>query len=83
MDLLDILLKYWPLLLPSLGLVVWLVRIEGESNNTRERLSHLEAQVESIEGSLVREIGAVKEALARIEGYLKARCDQGDCVGSK
>lgn len=73
-----------------LALVIWGIRLEGKVLNSEKRLdvaeariTHNENQIENIESGLSKELNEVKQSLARIEGYLKARCDQGDCVGVK
>ena len=68
----------WPMVMSVLALVVWLVRMEGKGNNREKRLDHLEQQVENLESGLVKEISEVKQALSRIEGYLKAKSENRD-----
>jgi hypothetical protein len=61
-----------------IGLIVWLVRLEGKTLNNDKRLCHLEAEVESMHNGIQKELTQVKEALARIEGYLKAKAEFND-----
>lgn len=71
----DWLEAHWQTMTGLIGLVVWLVRLEGQGVNRERRLTHLEQQVENLESGLVKEISEVKQALARIEGYLKAKSE--------
>lgn len=80
-----------------LGIIIWGIRQEGkilaaekraELSDERikaleARTSHVESQVDNIESGLTKELNEVKQSLARIEGYLKARCDSGDCMPGK
>lgn len=59
-----------------IGVVVWLVRLEGKTLNSERRIAHVEAEVEAMNSGLVKELGEVKQSLARIEGYLKAKAEQ-------
>ena len=62
-------------ILSIVGLIVWLVRLEGKTIQNEKRLSHLETEVEAMNSGLVKELTEVKQALARIEGYLKAKSE--------
>lgn len=59
----------------TVGFIVWLVRLEGKILNNENRLCHLETEVESMHNGIQKELTQVKEALARIEGYLKAKSE--------
>jgi hypothetical protein len=59
----------------TIAVIVWLVRLEGKTKNNEKRIDHLSVQVETMESGLVREMSEVKQALARIEGYLKAKAE--------
>ena len=65
--------EHWPEITSIVGFVVWLVRLEGKTLNNDKRLSHVETQVENLESGLTKELSEVKQSLARIEGYLKAK----------
>jgi hypothetical protein len=65
--------EHWQIVTATVGFIVWLVRLEGQGSNREKRLTYLETQVENLESGLVKEMSQVKEALARIEGYLKAK----------
>lgn len=69
---------YWQEALAFVSLVVWIVRLEGKTLNNDKRLSHMEQQVANLESGLVKEINEVKQALSRIEGYLKAKSESRD-----
>jgi hypothetical protein len=70
--------EHWQEIISLLGLIVWLVRMEGKTTHNEKRISHLETQVETMESGLVKEMSEVKQALARIEGYLKAKSEKFD-----
>lgn len=66
---------HWEQLGTIVGFIVWIVRLEGKVLSAEKRLSHVEGQVENIESGLTKELGEVKQSLARIEGYLKAKAE--------
>jgi len=66
---------HWPTFASLMGLVIWLVRMEGKTLNNEKRLDHAEAQLDNLESGLVKEINEVKITLARIESYLKAKAE--------
>jgi hypothetical protein len=68
--------EHWQEIISIVGFVVWLVRLEGKTVNSEKRICHLESQVENIESGLTKELGEVKQSLARIEGYLKAKSEE-------
>jgi hypothetical protein len=68
--------EHWQELFSFVGFMVWLVRLEGKTLNNDKRLTHVEAQVENLESGLTKEMSEVKQSLARIEGYLKAKAEQ-------
>lgn len=77
MDLIDALLKYWPIIIGLIGLIVWLVRLEGkhQSNNDmiiicQKELQALTIKHESLDSKVVEQLAQVRESLARIEGAL-------------
>ena len=67
--------EHWQELLSVVGFIVWLVRLEGKTMNNDKRLTHVETQVENLESGLTKELSEVKQSLARIEGYLKAKSE--------
>lgn len=78
MTILDEIEKLWPIIASIIGVVVWLIRLEGTGSANAKRVDvlernfdHLEQHVNNMENGIAKEITAVKEALARIEGYLK------------
>lgn len=82
MDLLDTIEKHWIVITALVGFGIWLLRLEGKNDANAKRadimdarVSHLEGQVDNIESGLTKELGEVKQALARIEGYLKAKSE--------
>ena len=70
--------EHWQEIISMIALIVWLVRLEGKTVNNEKRICHIEAQVENLESGLVKEMSEVKQALARIEGYLKAKSEKFD-----
>lgn len=73
--MIEVIEQHWTILTSIIGLIVWLVRLEGKTLNSEKRISHLEVQMENLESGLTKEMGEVKQALARIEGYLKAKAE--------
>lgn len=65
----------WQLFGSVIGFIVWLVRLEGKTLNNEKRLDHAECQLETLENGLTKELAEVKQSLARIEGYLKAKAE--------
>jgi hypothetical protein len=76
MEALKELESHWQKLVAVVGLIVWLVRVEGKTMNNEKRLDHAEQQLDTLESGLAKELGEVKQALARIEGYLKAKAEE-------
>lgn len=77
MDVIVFTNTYWPLLSAIVGLVVWLVRLEGKTSNNEKTIERIEKQADALEimhqqldSKLVQQLAAVREALARIEGKL-------------
>lgn len=77
MDLLSFINNYWPIMSASIGLIVWLVRLEGKTSNNEKSIERVEKQADALEikheqldSKLVQQLAAVREALARIEGAL-------------
>ena len=65
-------------LLAVIGLVVWLVRLEGKVQINREMtalaqksIDELRVRHEALDSELVKKLSKLETALARIEGYLK------------
>ena len=77
MEFVNMLSNYWPLITAFIGLIVWLVRLEGKgtinerdiSRNTME-IEKLNVKHESLDSKVVEQLATVKESLARIEGAL-------------
>lgn len=77
MEFVNMLSSYWPLITAFIGLIVWLVRLEGKgtinerdiSRNTME-IEKLNVKHESLDSKVVEQLATVKESLARIEGAL-------------
>jgi hypothetical protein len=68
----EALISHWEIILGVIGFGVWLVRLEGKTLNNEKRIDHLDQQINTMEGALVKELSDVKQSLARIEGYLQA-----------
>jgi hypothetical protein len=67
---------HWEFLAAVVSFVVWLTRLEGKTLQSEKRLDRAETQIENLESGLSLELGKVREALARIEGYLKAKSEK-------
>ena len=73
----DIVASLWPMFIASLGVVIWLVRLEGQVSNNRELVLGCQKDVddlrirhESLDSKVVEQLAQVRESLARIEGAL-------------
>lgn len=72
------------LALAGIGAVVWLVRLEGlVKQNTKlieyeqKRIDILSSKLDMFDSKLMKELGNLRESVARIEGYLK-KTNEGD-----
>lgn len=72
--------EIWPLFAGLIGVVVWLVRLEGRVNYIDAAQKDLHADVaelrvkhESLDSKVVEQLSQVRESLARIEGALGVR----------
>ena len=77
MELLSIFERGWPVIVGSIGLIVWLVRLEGRVNQVdrdyraiEKRVDALTIKHEELDSKLVGQLADVRESLARIEGKL-------------
>lgn len=77
MDVLKFINEYWSILVAMIGLVVWLVRLEGKTDNNEKYIERVEKQTDALEikheqldSKLVQQLADVRESLARIEGAL-------------
>lgn len=71
----EFLKTYWPELAALSTIAAALLRNNFMTKAHEKRIVHLENQVENIESGLTKELGEVKQSLARIEGYLKAKAE--------
>jgi hypothetical protein len=67
--------QHWEQLTALGGVIAALMRNNFMTKAHEKRITHLEAQIENIESGLTKELSEVKQALARIEGYLKAKAE--------
>lgn len=77
MELLNAVSQAWPILLSLLGLIVWLVRLEGRASHSKELIIDCQKDIaemrikhESLDSKVVEQLSQVRESLARIEGRL-------------
>lgn len=82
MDLAAIVQTYWPVILGFVATIVWSIRQEGQILMLKDRqtiaegrLAHHDSQIDLLESGLSKELNEVKQSLARIEGYLKAKAE--------
>ena len=68
-------ISHWDILTGVVAFIVWLTRLEGKTMSNEKRLTHAEQQLENLESGLTKELSEVKQSLARIEGYLKAKAE--------
>lgn len=61
----------------AVGLVIWFTRLEAKTNKNEKDIEKQELFIakmkekhETLESELIKELGEVKQALARIEGQL-------------
>ena len=67
------------------GVIVWLVRLEASSNQTRDRhkdllekLVRLEQKYEALDTRIVEKLSVIEKSLAKIEGRLSLSVKQGE-----
>lgn len=77
MEALKNLLDFWPVILAIVGVIVWLVRLEGKVEHLTEKHTLLRedhaktsAKVETLESDVFEKLSGVEKSLARIEGFL-------------
>lgn len=65
--------------LAVLGVVIWLVRLEGKvksnedaNDRTQKDVDTLRVKHESLDSKIVEELGRIRESLARLEGRLSS-----------
>ena len=63
-------------ILAALGFVVWLARLEGKVRYNEKSIDILTARHDSLDSELVEKLGRLETAVARIEGYLKAKNEE-------
>lgn len=74
-DAIRILADLWPVVLSIVGVIVWLVRLEGKTNQTEKRVEILQTKHDALDSKTVEQLAQVRESLARIEGALGVRKD--------
>lgn len=67
----------WPVIASLVGVVVWLVRLEGVTKRNRDMIENhgkdiekLEAKYEYMNTDVLKQLSQVRESLARLEGRL-------------
>lgn len=70
MEAVQTLVNAWPVFGALIGLVVWLVRLEGKALQSEKQLDALQIKHESLDSKVVEQLSDVRESLARIEGAL-------------
>jgi hypothetical protein len=70
------------LVLVVIGIIIWAIRQEGKIghledklNGTQRDVDDLRTRHESLDSKIVQELASLKESVARIEGYLKAKTE--------
>lgn len=58
------------------GLVVWLIRLEGRVNFAQNLVNKLEVRHESLDNKIVNKLSDIEKALAKIEGRLSIENEQ-------
>lgn len=70
MDAIQTISNIWPVVTALIGLIVWLVRLEGKVSQSEKQLDALQIKHESLDSKVVEQLADVRESLARIEGAL-------------
>ena len=60
----------FPIGMPVIGLVVWLIRLEGKTNYAARGLEKLETRHEALESKIVEKLSVIEKSIAKIEGWL-------------
>lgn len=70
-------------ILVVVGVVIWAIRQEGKISHLNDRLVDTQRDVddlrvrhENLDSKIVQELVHLKESVARIEGYLKAKTEE-------
>lgn len=78
MEIFKAISDFWPVFLSIIGLIVWLVRLEGRVGEcfryiqaVDKKVEILQIKHESLDSKTVEQLGQVRESLARIEGALR------------
>lgn len=53
-----------------IGLVVWLIRLEGKANYNEKAIEKLEVKHEALDSKIVDKLSVIEKSLAKIEGRL-------------
>jgi len=52
------------------GFIIWLARLEGKVTFNEKEINELRVKHESLDSKVIQQLAQVREALARIEGFL-------------
>lgn len=63
-------------LLACIAFIVWLVRLEGQVGFLNKQVDELVIKHNALDSQLVQKLSRLETAIARIEGYLKARTEE-------
>lgn len=71
------LMKFWPAAVSLIGVIVWLVRLEGKieanktaNQETQKDVDALRIEHNTLNHQTVKQLAEIRESLARIEGRL-------------
>lgn len=74
---------FWPIIVSSVLVIVWLVRLEGRINEVsrdgarnEKRTTNLENGLKQFNTQIVEQLSEVKQSLARLEGALGVRIEK-------
>jgi len=77
--------EYMEMVVVAIGLVVWLVRLEGKimqvqrlADEAQKDIDVLRVKHEGLDTKIVEQLGQVRESLARLEGRLGTIIKEGD-----
>lgn len=59
-----------------IAFIVWLVRLEGQVGVLKKQVDELTIKHDALDSQLVQKLSRLETAIARIEGYLKAKTEE-------
>ncbi len=66
-----------PIAMPIVGVVVWLIRLEGKTNYAAKGLDKLETKHDALESKIVDKLSIIEKSISKIEGLLSIENQRG------